>query len=65
MNRENPCNICKNQERCSEVDCILHRIWNECFYCKQYNCFLNHEGDCALSLYDDCGSRKGEENEVL
>jgi len=58
---DNPCNICK-QRNCE--GCALHR-YNTKYLCSANDCFLNYEGSCMLSLYDDCGCRKyfdGENN---
>jgi len=55
MGENNPCNICKTST-CD--DCILERIYNKVNYCEAYDCFCNYEGNCNLSLYDDCGCRK-------
>jgi len=63
MSGENPCNICRNKDNCGDTDCVLNRIWSKELYCKAYECFLNYEGSCLLSLYDDCGCRKGADEE--
>lgn len=60
MSGENPCNICK-YESCEKMDCVLNRIYNKSYECPVGDCFLNHEGSCLISLYDDCGCRKAKE----
>lgn len=60
MKDANPCDICKSKDNCSD-ECILNRIYNKAFYCKAYDCFVNYEGSCLLSLYDDCECRKSFE----
>ena len=60
MEGENPCNLCQSRD-CLDQDCILQRIYNKVNECSVGACFLNYEGSCLLSLYDDCGCRKGKE----
>ena len=61
MSGENPCNIC--EMNCDEMECVFHRIYNKCNYCKAYDCMANYEGDCLLGLFDDCGCRKQHEKD--
>ena len=55
ISEENPCNVC-SRKYCD--DCVLERMCNKCYECQAYKCFLNYEGSCMLSLYDDCGYRR-------
>lgn len=57
----NPCDLCGLE--CSEAECVLYRVYNEAIYCSAHECFVNYEGSCLLSLYDDCGCRKSAEGE--
>lgn len=60
MGGENPCNICHDRkEFCDGDDCIFFWQRNtKAYVCEAYDCFVNYEGSCLLSLYDDCGCRK-------
>ena len=59
MNGRNPCDVCNR-------DCDLG---NECVFagytvqyqCFNYDCFLNHDGNCLVSVFDRCGAWKGEQ----
>lgn len=51
MNGRNPCDVC---DGCKE-DCIFLVHTME-FQCTNYACFLNHEGDCLVSAFDNCGA---------
>ena len=43
-----------------EIDCLLNS-WSKKYYqCLTYECFLNYEGSCLISLYESCGACKGE-----
>ena len=54
---KNPCDICKKDD-CWE--CLLNS-WSKKYYqCLTYECFLNYEGSCLISLYESCGACKGE-----
>ena len=57
MREENPCDICKYQDKCWEIGCPLKSRYNKVCECEQYECFLNHESMCAIGIYDNCGSR--------
>ena len=59
MSGENPCNICHAD--CKEEECIFYLRYNRAYVCEAYDCFVNCEGSCLLSLYDDCGCRKYHE----
>ena len=72
MNGENPCNICHADCRCAlggytEYDgtpCIFYLRYNRANVCEAYDCFVNYEGSCLLSLYDDCGCRRFYDGKV-
>ena len=51
--KTNPCNIC-NHNFC--VECTLSNY--EDVYCSAYDCFLNHEGACAVGISHECGCRR-------
>ena len=52
----NPCDVC-DKETC--FDCALYCNSAE-YQCCNWNCFLNHEGDCVISIFDKCGAWKKE-----
>lgn len=52
MNGVNPCDVCKNQD-C--WNCCFNSVTDE-YECTNYNCFLNHEGDCLISVFEKCGA---------
>lgn len=54
MSGLNPCDVCEN-EYCG--NCCLFSTTAE-YQCANYNCFLNHEGDCIISVFDNCGAWK-------
>lgn len=54
MSGLNPCDVC-DREFCS--GCALYCSSGE-YQCANYNCFLNHEGDCIISIFDKCGAWK-------
>lgn len=62
MDSKNPCDICENESKCEE--CVLHRMYNKAYECCVYECFLNYEGSCLISIYDDCGCLKNYEKGV-
>ena len=51
----NPCDLCHRKE-CE--DCVLVTHSKEC-ECANYECFLNFDGSCVLSLFDECGAWEG------
>jgi hypothetical protein len=57
MYDEHPCNICQHSDKCFEIGCPLENGYNLVNVCQQYDCFLNYEGSCKISVYDKCGSR--------
>lgn len=57
MARKNPCDVCNG---CVE-DCVLN-VHTMQFQCLNYECFVNHDGSCLLSFYDNCGAWKGRED---
>lgn len=48
----NPCDVCRNKY-CG--NCCLLASTNE-YQCVNYDCFLNNEGDCLISVFDKCGA---------
>lgn len=50
----NPCDVCE-KDYCG--DCALYPQSAE-WECCNYNCFLNHEGDCLISIFSRCGAWK-------
>ena len=64
MYEEHPCNICGFRDKCHDMECPLDQICNKINCCQQYDCFLNYEGSCKISIYDDCGSRKTADGET-
>ena len=56
----NPCDLCK-RKKCFDVDddsdfaCALGGFTSN-YHCSEYQCFLNYEGKCMVSLYDRCGA---------
>lgn len=65
MRGDNPCNICHadcetvlgGDEYCGN-SCMFYQQYNKVYTCEAYDCFVNYEGSCLLSLYDNCGCRK-------
>lgn len=53
MKDRNPCDLCN--KKCE--DCALD-VYTRNNYCEQYDCFINYEGSCLLSLYENCGAWK-------
>jgi hypothetical protein len=53
----NPCDLC--QKVCHETECALNCFTRE-YQCEQLKCFLNYEGSCMISLYDNCGAWEGK-----
>ena len=56
MDKRNPCDLC---ERTDCFDCALDYNSGE-YQCCNWDCFLNHEGDCIISVFDNCGAWKKE-----
>ena len=59
MSGVNPCDVCENK-LC--VNCCLFAATFE-YQCTNYNCFLNHEGDCLISVFDKCGAWRKDDTE--
>lgn len=57
MYDRHPCDICGYKDKCFDIRCNLHQIYNRVNVCQQYDCFLNYEGSCKISVYDKCGAR--------
>ena len=57
MYDKHPCNICKHEDKCWDIDCPLKERYNHVLVCQQYGCFLNYEGCCKIGAYDHCGAR--------
>lgn len=55
LSGRNPCDLCHRKE-CE--DCVLVAHPKECT-CANYDCFLNYDGSCVLSLFDECGAWEG------
>lgn len=53
---KNPCDLCEKGGKCE--DCLFDVYATE-IDCVQYDCFINYEGTCLLSLYENCGAWKG------
>ena len=51
----NPCDVCKKEE-CD--DCVL-KTFPRHNICGNRDCFLNYEGSCVLTLYENCGAWEG------
>ena len=53
MEKKNPCDLCDG----CKGDCVFiaHTLQ---FQCRNYECFLNHEGSCLTSFYEHCGAWK-------
>lgn len=54
MNGVSPCSVC-GKSSCWE--CVLNGMTKE-NECTNYNCFLNYEGDCLISVFEKCGAWK-------
>lgn len=54
MNVQNPCDVC-GKNYCDE--CVLSKTALKS-RCSNYDCFVNHEGDCMLSIFENCGAWK-------
>lgn len=55
MDGRNPCDVCEGRRCDSFGECALH-AYPVKYECCNYDCFLNHEGDCAVSLFEKCGA---------
>lgn len=61
MNGFNPCDV-RKCESC--WDCCFSGVTNE-YECTNYNCFLNREGDCLVSVFEKCKAwRKGGDSDA-
>ena len=61
MDKRNPCDVCSNIsiEKCSF--CSFGHYTSE-YQCCNWDCFLNYEGDCIVSVFDNCGAWKLNED---
>lgn len=62
MDGRKPCDVCGKQFPLCD-DCPLYGLPIE-YQCANWNCFLNHEGDCMISLFERCGAWKGEASDA-
>lgn len=56
----NPCDVCE-KDYCG--DCALYPQSAE-WECCNYNCFLNHEGDCIISIFARCGAWRKDSDDT-
>lgn len=56
MGKHNPCDTCDRKNGC--FGCVFN-VYPVNFECINYDCFLNIDGMCMVSLYDECYARKG------
>lgn len=55
MNKgKNPCDVC-DTEHCDDCALNIYALEHECC---NYQCFLNYDGTCIISLFEKCGAWK-------
>lgn len=57
---KNPCDVCDRPCEClSGYDCIFD-VYARKYECRNDECFMNYEGMCVVSAYENCGAWEGE-----
>lgn len=56
MTGENPCNVCKRNDKCLDISCALMAGWASGITCSNYECMLHVEDQCMLGLEPECGA---------
>lgn len=59
MSGRNPCDVCSGS--CKIGDECVFNVYTSKYECWNYDCFLNYEGNCLVSVFDRCGAWKGDQ----